>query len=79
MNDGTNIALPRNPRLSSPYSHWGTAKPDTTPDYGVICVKGLRWAAKDRPGLARAGVREALGRGAVGGVCSGDGGGGGTS
>jgi hypothetical protein len=44
MNDGTKIAVPSNPRLNTPYSHWGTAKPSTSTELAAVAIKSLRSA-----------------------------------
>jgi hypothetical protein len=76
MNDGTKIAVPSNPRLNTPYSHWGTAKPGTTTELAAVAIKSLRWVHRRQLGSGAAGppcsvraMRSARGCGVAGAGC----------
>jgi hypothetical protein len=59
-NDGTELPVPSNPRLASPYSHWGTAKPVGTAS-GVLALKSLRYTSIGASNARVAGNRDAWG------------------
>ena len=58
--DSTSLPVPSAPRLSSPYSHWGTAEPSGS-GLGMVAMKSLKFTSVGTGNTRVVGNRDAWG------------------